>query len=90
MPERAGACKMVTVERPLTNLAYGGTMTPSNHTLEAMTKARIEDRVAEAAQLHQARRVKLSRPRPARSKIRSAEAFGWLLQLAIRLIGAGV
>jgi len=87
MPERAGACKMVTVERPLTNLVYGGTMTPSNHTLEAMTKARIEDRIAEAAQLHQARRAKLSRPRPA--KITSAEAFGWLRQIATRLIGAG-
>jgi hypothetical protein len=54
-----------------------------------MTKARIEDRIAEAAQLHQARRANLSRPRPALAKITSADVFGWLRQLATRLIGAG-
>ena len=63
-------------------------MIPYHHTLEAMTKARIEDRAAEAAQLHLARRAKLSRPRPELAKITLADAFGRLRQLATRLIGA--
>jgi hypothetical protein len=64
-------------------------MIPSNHTLEAMTRARIEDRVAEAAQLHLARAASRGSRRREQSQTTSADTFGWLRQLATRLIGAG-
>jgi hypothetical protein len=64
-------------------------MIPSNHTLEAMTRARIEDRVAEAAQLHLARAARQSRQRATQPQSTPADTFGLLRQLATRLIGAG-
>jgi hypothetical protein len=57
--------------------------------LEAITKARIEDRVAEAAQLQLARAASQGGPRPAQPQATSADTFGRLRQLATRLIGAG-
>jgi len=64
-------------------------MIPSNHTLEAMTRARIEDRASEAAQLHLARAARQAQQRPTQAQTTSADTFGRLRQLATRLIGAG-
>jgi hypothetical protein len=64
-------------------------MLPSNYTLEAMTRARIEDRASEAAQLHLARAARQAQQRPAQPQTTSADTFGRLRQLATRLIGAG-
>ena len=89
MPERASACKMVTVERQLTESSMRGTMIPSNYTLETITRARIEDRIAEAAQLHLARAANQSGPPHAEAHTTPADTVGWLRQLATRLIGAG-
>jgi hypothetical protein len=54
-----------------------------------MTKARIEDRVAEAAQQHLAHAASQGGQRRAQPQVTSADTFGWLRQLATRLIGAG-
>ena len=64
-------------------------MIPSNHTLEAMTRARIEDRAAEAAQLHLARAARQSWRRATQPQTTPADTFGLLRQLATSLIGAG-
>jgi hypothetical protein len=56
--------------------------------LEAATRARIEDRTAEAAQLHLVRAAMQARQLPAQPKS-TPDAFSWLRQLATRLIGAG-
>jgi hypothetical protein len=80
---------MVTIERQLTNKHAEGTMIPSNHTLETMTRARIEDRAAAAAQDHLAHAASQARPRPAQAHTTSADTFGWLRQLASRRTGAG-
>lgn len=63
-------------------------MFPSNHTLEGMTRARIEDRGDEARQLHAARAASQSGSRHAEAHTRLADTAGWLRQLATRLIGA--
>jgi hypothetical protein len=63
-------------------------MIPSNHTLEAITRARIEDRAAEAAQLHLARAARQSRQRATRPQTTPADSFGLLRQLVTRLVGA--
>jgi hypothetical protein len=88
MPDRPGACMMVTVERRLTNRHPEATMIPSNYTLETITKARIADRVAEAAQSHLARAASQGGQRPAPAHTTSADTFSWLRQLATRLTGA--
>ena len=64
-------------------------MIPSNHKLEAMTSARMEDRLAEATQLHLARAARQGLRRAALPQTTPANSFGWLRQLATRLIGAG-
>ena len=64
-------------------------MIPSHHTLEAMTRARIEDRAAEAAQLRLAREASKGRRRAPIISAASADIFCWLRQLASRAVGAG-
>jgi hypothetical protein len=53
-----------------------------------MTRARIEDRAAEAAQLQLARAAKQSQRRATQPQTTPADTFGLLRQLANRLIGA--
>jgi hypothetical protein len=64
-------------------------MIPSNHTLETITRARIADRVAEAAQRHLERAVGRGGRRPMQTHATSADTLSWLRQLATRLTGAG-
>ena len=64
-------------------------MIPSNHTLEAMTRARIEDRASEAAQLRLAREASKGSRRAPIVPTTSADLFCWLRQLASRAVGAG-
>jgi hypothetical protein len=49
----------------------------------------MEDRVAEAAQLHLARAASQSEPHRAQSQATPANTFGRLRQLATRLFDAG-
>jgi hypothetical protein len=63
-------------------------MIPSNYTLEAMTRARMEDRASEAAQRRLVREVSQGGRRPAPIYTASADIFCWLRQLASRATGA--
>ena len=63
-------------------------MIPSNHTLEAMTRARIEDRTSEAARLRLVREAGKGNRRAPAIPSSSADIFCWLRQLASRAVGA--
>ena len=67
-----------------------GTMIPSYNTLETITRARMEDRVAEAEQWRLARLARQGVARGDPTRAGHARTLGWLGQLATRLTGASV